>query len=145
MIEVSKLLAAFNMMIPGLPSGDSTTIIHRLLLKEGGVLSLGCLSPPTCKSPRQKGCNHKNHLEGKLGKRGYCQKNTLEKRLADLGCPRQPRDLGLALWALCPQFPHPWDGITNTSFLLLCGWTQRWPRVTSRSQWLAWGPALCNR
>ena len=76
MIEVSKLLlAAFNIIITRLPNGESTVIIHRLLLKERGVLSPGCLSPPACKSPRENGCNHKNHLEGKLGKRGYCQKN----------------------------------------------------------------------
>lgn len=39
MIEVSKLLlAAFNIIITGLPNGESTIIIHRLLLKERGVL-----------------------------------------------------------------------------------------------------------
>lgn len=39
MIEVSKLLlAAFNIMITGLTNGESTIIIHRLLLKERGVL-----------------------------------------------------------------------------------------------------------
>lgn len=147
MIEVSKLLlAAFNIMITGLTNGESTIIIHRLLLKERGVLWV----QDVChllhvKVPGEKGCNHKNHLEGKLGKSGYCQKNTLEKRFTDLGCPCQPHDVGLALWALCPQFPHPWNGITIISFLLLWGWTQGWPRVSSQSQRLEWWPTLCNR